>query len=152
MKKLVVLSIVPVLALVLLAGCVTGNKMTDEEQVMQQTKAFVADVLAVNADNILNYVSEDFSHREVPTKARLAEYIQEARDKGQIEELPEMIKDYDGQIDLAEAVVTMDKEKGTASVYPIDASASIGSVSAELIFKKDPDKVWRIVEVNIDGI
>lgn len=152
MKRLAVLSIVPVLALTLLAGCVTGNKMTDEEQVMMQTKAFVADVLAVNADNILNYVSEDFSHREVPNKARLAEYIQEARDKGQIEELPEMIKDYDGQIDLSEAVVTMDAENGTASVYPIDASASIGSVAAELIFKKDPDKVWRIVEVNIDGI
>ncbi len=152
MKKHAILYVLPVLALVLLAGCVTGNKMTDEEQVMQQTNAFVADVLAVNADNILNYVSEDFSHREVPNKARLAEYIQEARDKGQIEELPDMIKDYDGQIDLTEAVVTMDAEKGTASVYPIDASASIGSVAAELVFKKDPDKVWRIVEVNIDGI
>lgn len=107
MKKHAIFCVIPVLALVLLAGCMTGNKMTDEEQVMQQTKAFAADVLAVNADNILNYVSEDFSHREVPSKAELAEHIQEARDSGRI---------------------------------------------AELVFKKDPDKVWRIVEVNIDGI
>jgi hypothetical protein len=153
MKKYTVLSIMFILVLTLMAGCASGKKgLSDEEQVMQQTKAFVADFLAVKADTILNYVSEDFSHDEVASKQELADHIKKAKEEGKIEEFSEMIKEHDGKIDLSQAKVTLDKKKGTASVYPIDASADVGAVTAELVFKKDSDKVWRIVTVNVEGI
>jgi hypothetical protein len=153
MKKYAILSILPILALALLTGCMAGKKgPTDEEQVMQQTTAFAADIVAANADNILKYVSEDFSHERVASKQDLADEIQKAKDKGKLEEMAETIKEHEGKIDLTQAKVTVDKKNGTASVYPIDASADVGSVSVELTFKKDPDKVWRILAINIDGM
>ena len=153
MKKRVFLAVTPLLALLLLAGCMAGKtKVSDEEQVMQQTKALMADLLAVKADNILNYVSEDFTNDRVASKQELAEQIQKAKDKGKLEEAADAIKDYEAKIDLAQAKVTVDKKAGTATVYPIDASANVGSVAVELAFKKDPDKVWRVVGINIEGI
>ncbi len=153
MKKCAVLFVMPLLALLLLAGCMGGAKgPSDEEQVMQQTKSLVADLLAVKADTILNYVSEDFSNDRVADKQELAGQIQKAKDKGKLEEAGRMIKEHEVKVDLAQAKVTVDKKKGTISVYPIDASADIGSVTVELVFKKDPDKVWRVVSINIEGI
>jgi hypothetical protein len=153
MKKLAIFGVMPLLALVLLTGCMAGKKgPTDEEQVMQQTTAFAADILAVKADTILNYVSEDFTNDRVASKQELAEQIQKAKDKGKLDDMAETIKEHDGKIDLAQAKVTMDKKNGTATVYPIDATADVGAVSVELSFKKDSDKVWRIVGINIEGI
>jgi len=37
-------------------------------------------------------------------------------------------------------------------VYPIDLSSSAGSISVELVFKKDKDSVWRVVTGNADGV
>ena len=42
-------------------------------------------------------------------------------------------------------------DDGTASVYPVDLSGAPGSISVELVMKKEGD-VWRIVTVNPDGM
>jgi hypothetical protein len=153
MKTRTMLSVMPLLALLLLAGCMGGMKgPTDEEQVMQQTKAIAADVLAAKADTILNYVSEDFTNDRVASKQEMADHLQKAKDKGKLDGLANQIKDHEGKIDLTQTKVTMDKKAGTAVVYPIDASADMGNVTVELTFKKDPDKVWRVVGINIEGI
>ena len=153
MKKFAILGVLPILALALLTGCMAGKKgPTDEELVMQKTQTFAADILAAKTDNLLSYVSEDFSHPRVANKQELSDQIQKAKDKGKLDKLADTIKEHDGKIDLTQAKVTIDKQKGTASVYPIDASADIGSVTVELTFKKDADKVWRILTINIEGI
>ena len=153
MKKFAILSVMPMLVLVLLAGCMAGKKgPTDEEQVMQQTKAFAADILAAKTDTILNYVSEDFTNDRVSSKKELSDQLEKAKDKGKLDKIADTIKEHDGKIDLAQSKVTVDKKTGTISVYPIDASADVGSVTVELTFKKDADKVWRIVGINIEGI
>ena len=153
MKKYAILTVMPILALLLVTGCFGGQKgPSDEEQVMQQTKSLTADLLAVKADTILKYVSEDFSNDRVASKQELADHIQKAKDKGKLDEAAQMIKDHEAKIELKDAKVTVDKKKGTISVYPIDASADIGNVTVELVFKKDPDKVWRVVSINIEGI
>jgi len=153
MKKFAFPSLMPLLVLVLLGGCMAGKKgPTDEEQVMQQTNSLAADLLAVKAGNILNYVSEDFTNDRVSSKQDLADEIQKAKDKGKLEKAAEAIKEHGVKIDTTQAKLTLDKKKGTATVYPIDASADVGSVSVELSFKKDTDKVWRVVGINVEGI
>ena len=153
MKKFLILSVMPALVLVLLAGCMAGKKgPTAEEQVMQQTQAFAADVLAAKVDTILNYVSEDFTNDRVSSKKELADQIAKAKDKGKLDKVGDTIKEHDGKIDLTQAKVTTDKKTGLISVYPIDASADVGSVAVGLTFKQDPDKIWRIVAIDIEGI
>jgi hypothetical protein len=136
---------------VAVSGCAGLRGPSAEELVMQQTKAFSADLLAGNADKLLGYVSESFTNDRVADKATLAKHIQQAKDKGKLEEYKQLIKDHEGKIDLTASKVKIDKQ-GLASVYPIDVSADIGSVTAELQFKKDADKVWRITGLNLEGI
>jgi len=140
-----------VLGLVLLAGCAgMGGGPSDEELVMQQVQALAADFKAVNADKLLDYISDDFENEHVSGKEELAERIQEAKDMGRIEEARTLIEENNGEIDLEDAEVTI--EGDIATVYPILASADPGSVTVELTLQKDPDKVWRVVGVYVEGI
>jgi len=134
----------------LLAGCATLGGPSDEELIMERTQAFAADFVAGNVDNFLDYASEDFSHERVADKETLANYIQMGKDSGRIAELPQWIEEHDGQIDLEFAEVVVDGD--TASVYPIEASADAGSVTVEILYKKDPDGVWRIQTLNVEGV
>ena len=152
MKKSVVLTAgCCVAVLVVLGGCATlGGGPSDEEQVMAQVQGLVDDVLAGNVDNILGYVSEDFSHYEVPSKQELADYIEMGKDMGYTDDIPAQIEEHNGEIDLEDAEVTL--EEGTATVYPIYASADEGSITVELVFQKDPDGVWRITGADVEGV
>lgn len=149
MRVLVVLCVVGLLAT---AGCASsGKKPKPEELVLQQTQGLVADLLAGKADTILNYVSEDFSHPEVDGgKAKLAEYIQQGKDMGYVDQFPELVKEHNAKVVLDGAKVTVTKD--TASIYPIQASANEGSVTVELQYKKDKDGVWRVCGANVEGI
>jgi hypothetical protein len=134
-----------------LTGCAMLQKgPTPEELVMKQTQGLANDLLAGNADKILDYVSESFSHERVPDKATLAKHLQTAKDTGRVAEFPNMVKEHNAQIELKGAKVTVKDD--TATVYPITASANEGSVTVELSFKKDPDKVWRVSSINVEGI
>ncbi|HPO14774.1 MAG TPA: hypothetical protein PLI09_15135 [Candidatus Hydrogenedentes bacterium] len=138
--------------LALAPGCASLRGPSPEEVIMQKTQAFANDFIACNADKILDYVSETFTNYEVADKATLANHIKEAKESGKVDEFRQMIKDYNGKVDLSNAKVTVDKGKGTAIVYPIEASADVGSVTVELQYIKDPDKVWRISGIDIEGI
>jgi hypothetical protein len=134
-----------------LGGCAIFKKgPTPEELVMQRTQALADDFLAGNVDKILDYISENFSDEHVQDKATLAKHIQEGKDSGKTAEFTQRIKDHHGQIDLKNAKVTVKDD--TATVYPITASADEGSVTINLSFKKDRDKVWRVVGIKIEGI
>lgn len=147
-----VLVVLCVVSLLVTAGCASSaKKPKPEELVMQQTKGIVADLLAGKADVILNYVSEDFSHPDVDGgKAGLANYIEQGKQMGYIEQWPQLLKEHNGQVVLDSAKVTVTKD--TASVYPIQASANEGSVTIELQFKKDKDGIWRVCGANVEGI
>lgn len=148
-RMLVVLCVAALLAT---AGCASsGKKPKPEELVMQQTQGLVADLLAGKADTILNYVSEDFYHPDVDGgKAKLAEYIEQGKQMGYVDQFPDLVKEHNAKVVLDNAKVTVNKE--TASVYPIEASANEGSVTVELQYKKDKDGVWRVSGANIEGI
>ncbi len=149
MRRILISSVVLAVLSTGLWGCAIFDKGPKaEELVMQQTRAFANDFLAGNADKILDYVSADFTSEHVESKAALAEHIKEAKDSGKAAAFAQLIKDHHGEIDLKEAKVKI--EKGIATVSPITASADEGSVIVDLSFKRDPDKVWRIVGINVD--
>lgn len=138
-----------VLAATLVTGCALFKKgPTPEELVMQKTQALANDFLAANADKILDYVSDSFTAERVPNKATLAEQLKKAKESGKVEQFAQFVKDQHGQVDLKEAKVTL--KGNSATVYPITASADIGSVTVELTFKKDPDKVWRVSGITVE--
>lgn len=145
----------PVLVVLLVAAGITGcaafgKGPKPEELVMKQTQGFAEDFVAGNADKLPGYVSDAFTNEHVATKTELVKHLDKAKEKGKVSEYAQMIKDHHGQIDLKQAKVTVKKD--TATVYPIVASADEGSVTVELTYKKDADKVWRIVGINIEGI
>ncbi len=149
-----VLVVLCVVGLLVTAGCATSvKKPKPEELVMQQTKGLVADVLAGKADVVLNYVSEDFSHPDVDGgKAGLANYIEQGKQMGIVQDFPKLVTEHNAKVVLDGAKVTVSKDKNTASIYPIQASANEGSATVELLFKKDKDGVWRICGANVEGI
>lgn len=150
-KRMMLTGLCGVLGMVLLTGCAgMGGGPSDEELIMQQVQALAVDFKAVNADKLLDYVSDDFENDYVSGKEELAEKIEEAKDMGRIEEARNLIEENNGEIDLEDAEITI--EDGIATVYPILASADPGSVTVELTLKKDPDKVWRVIGVYIEGI
>jgi len=148
-KSTALLSLTSVLALALLAGCAAGPKgPTDEELILGQIQALKDAAFAANPEALLALFSEDFSHYEVPDKATLADYVQMGVDMGYMEE--GMAKEHDAQMTWEEAQITIDGD--TATVYPIDASADMGSVTLELTLKKEADGVWRIIGADVEGI
>jgi hypothetical protein len=152
MKKVITLTIAGgLLALVFTAGCASmGKKPKPEELVMQQVRSLVDDLFAGKVENLLGYVSEDFFHPDVATKAKLAEYLDQGKQMGYTDNLPQLIKDHEGKVVLDKAVVTVQGD--AAKVYPIEANAVEGSVTVELDYKKDKDGVWRISGAQVEGI
>lgn len=152
MRNMMYVGLCGILTAGLLSGCaVLGGGPSDEELVMQQVQAFTADFLAANTDNLLNYISEDFENERVPGgKAEVAQHLEDAKAQGRVEEFKAFVENNHGEIDLADAEVTI--ENGIATVYPILASADLGAVTVELSLKKDPDKIWRIAGIYIEGI
>ncbi len=124
----------------------------EEQAIIDRIQSFVDAILAEDADydkladQLLARVSEDFSHYEVPDKATLADYIRMGVDMGYVEQAD----DYDVEVSLDDAEVEIDGD--TATVYPIDASATLGYVTIELTLKKEDDGVWRIVTAGVEGI
>jgi len=144
-------SFICILSLALLVGCATGPKgPTDEELVMQQVQALIDDLFAGNVDNLLSYVSEDFYHYEAGDKASLADHLEQGKQMGYTENVPGWLEEHEAEVNLDQAVVTVDGNKAT--VYPIEISGDLGSVTVELGYQKDADGVWRIVEADVEGV
>lgn len=123
---------------------------TPEEEVMATVKEIVATILAGDADKLLGFVSEDFEHPEVGDKEAVKDYVEMGKEMGYLDDFPTWVKENDGEISIEDAEVEI--KDGEATVYPIDASASMGAVSVELVLKKDADGKWRVITGDADGI
>ena len=142
MAKFVKYGMLCVLMMVLVAGCAGGTKKSDEQLVGDQMQIVKKALEAKDIDTLFTLVSDDFDHPEVGGKAELKALAEAGRDSGYAD---------DGTCDLKNMQLTK-KNDGTIAVYPIDLSSPAGSVSVELVFKKDKDSVWRVVSGNADGV
>ncbi len=142
MAKFVKYGMLCVLVMVLVAGCATGTKKSDEQLVGDQLQIVKKALESKDIDTLFTVVSEDFEHPEVGGKAELKALAQAGRDSGYGD---------DGACELKNVQFTK-KSDGTISAYPIDLSSPAGSVSVELAFKKDKDGAWRVVTGNADGV
>lgn len=123
---------------------------TPEEEVMAVINEIIAAVKVGDVEKLLGFVSKDFYHPEVGDIEAVKDYIQMGKDAGYLDDVPAQIEDHDGQISLEDAEVEI--KDGEATVYPIDASANEGSVSVELVLKKEEDGKWRVIGGDVDGI
>ncbi len=142
MAKFVKYGMLCVLMMVLVAGCATGSKKSDEQLVGEQMQIVKTALEAKDIDTLFTVVSDDFNHSEVSDKAELKALAETGRDSGYAD---------DGKCELKDMQLTK-KTDGTISAYPIDLSSPAGSISVELVFKKDKDNVWRIVTGNAEGV
>lgn len=142
MEKFVKYGMLCVLVMVLVAGCATGTKKSDEQLVGDQLQIVKKSLESKDIDALFVVVSEDFEHPEVGSKAELKALAETGRDSGYAD---------DGACELKNVQLTK-KSDGTISAYPIDLSSPAGSISVELVFKKDKDGVWRVLTGNADGV
>lgn len=141
MKHLVLASAL-CLSAALIAGCATmGSKMSDEDMIKETVLSMKTALETKDLDLLMGTFSDDFYHPEVGGKEEGRDLLQMAIDAGYAD---------DGEVYVDDMEITM-KEDGTATVYPLDLSGPPGSVSVELVLKKEAD-AWRIIEVHPDGM
>lgn len=141
MKHLVLASALCLTA-ALIAGCATmGSKMSDEDMIKDTVLSMKTALETKDLDLLMGTFSDDFYHPEVGGKEEGRDLLQMAIDAGYAD---------DGEVYVDDMEITM-KEDGTATVYPLDLSGPPGSVSVELVLKKEAD-AWRIIEVHPDGM
>jgi hypothetical protein len=127
---------------VVVVGCATGGgKKTDEEMIRETVMTMKTALEELNLDLLMTTFSDDFYHPEVGGKEEGRELLQMGIDAGYAD---------DGEVFVDDMEITK-KEDGTATVYPIDLSGPPGSISVELIMKKEANG-WLIVGVNPDGV
>ena len=136
MKKVAVFSVVLGMAVLMAAGCATTAKgPSDEEQIRQRIQEGLDGLKAQNYDRFGGMVSESFSSGVVGDKNDLLDYLKNADDMGFLDEL---------EVSLEDAVITVEGE--TATLEPVDASGSFGSLSLSFTGAKEKG-VWMVTGV-----
>ncbi len=154
MKKVVwTLSVLSfILTLSAIMGCAGMGKGPTDEELIRATIDKVKTALETkNLDLLMTTFADDFEHPEVGGKEEARQMLQMGLESGYADE---------GKVDLSNMELKIDKEKGTATAYPIDLSSAAGSVSVELVLNKyevtneKGKKVpaWLIKTVNVDGL
>lgn len=127
---------------VLGGGCALGTQgPTDEELITGVMTGLKEAVLAKDMEKVMGYLSEDFYHPEVGDKESMGYLAEQGFD---------MIDMSTAEVDLENMEITM--EGDTAEVYPVVASASLGSVTVSISLQKENDGVWRITTGEAEGI
>ncbi len=148
----VVSALCVIFAMSLILGCAgTGKGPTDEELIRATIDKVKVALETKNLDMLMTTFADDFEHPEVGGKEEARQALQMGLESGYADE---------GKVDLTNMELKIDKEKGTASAYPIDLSSAAGSVSVELVLKKyevtneKGKKVpaWLIKTINVDGL
>lgn len=141
MKQLLLAFVVCVTVL-LVGGCATmGSKMSDEDMIRNTINTMKTALETKDIDLLMTTFSDDFYHPEVGGKEEGREMLQMAVDAGYAD---------DGHVSIDNMEITI-KEDGTAVVYPIDLSGPPGSISVELVLRKEANG-WLIIEVHPDGV
>ena len=142
MTKMCVRLLICGLMIGLVAGCATTPKKSDDDLIKETVATVKTALEAKDIEMLLTTFSEDFSHHELAGgKEEAREMLQMGVDAGYAD---------DGEVSIVDMQITKNDD-GTASVYPVDLSGAPGSISVELVMKKEGD-VWRIVTVNPDGM
>jgi len=133
-KSTIIMLAVTILAAVVVAGCASTPKgPTDQELVAQTVNAWVEAMKAGDVDGVMKTYSESFTHYEWGDKEGLQIFLEDAKDMGYLDDLEVAIDELETEI-----------EDGEATVYPIELEGAFGSVTIELVLKKEIDK-WLVV-------
>lgn len=121
-----------------------------EEEVLAAVNDIVNTIKAGDVEKLLGFISEDFYQMEVGDKEAVKEYAKMGKEMGYLDDVPATLAQYDAEVSLEDAEIEI--KDGEATVYPIDAMSNQGSVTLELILKKESDGTWRVVGGDAYGI
>lgn len=132
------------IAAVLAGGCATGAKgPSDEELIDQMLNNWKVGMETKDITKIDAAISEQFNHYEWGDKKSLIAFVKDNMDQGNLD---------GAKIVLDNAKKEIDKDAGTAKVYPVELSASFGSMTIEFNLKKETDGAWRAVGLTAEGV
>ncbi len=86
--------------------------------------------------------SEDFEHPQIGGKAEAKAILTQGLNSGYAD---------NGAVSLEQMKVTINEDKVSAAVYPLDLSSSAGAVAADLVLTKE-EGGWLVKTVNVDGV
>jgi hypothetical protein len=137
---------VAMVAVLVLAGCAGLKGKSDDELIRETVQKVKLALESKNLDMLMETFADDFSHEEAPNKAKARELLQMGIDMGYTD---------DGECNIKNIEVKIDKEKKSATVYPVDLSGAPGSISVELILGKremtvngKKQSAWLITTIN----
>ncbi len=141
MKKVMVKSVVGLMAMALIAGCAGGGGgASDEDQIAAVVASWQASMIAQDVDKMLATFSEKFSNYEMSDKEALREFAEGAIDMGYLDDAEFWMDDAETEI-----------EGTTATIYPIDFAGAAGEVTFELVLTKEASG-WLITGMEIEGL
>ena len=114
-------------------GCQTGP--TDEELINTTMNSWKQAIIAQDIDAIMEYYSENFSAQEAEDKEGMRELMEEAIEKGLLENI-------DINLETAQLTIT----DGIAEFSHVEIIGDKGEKELEFILIKEEKKNWRIIE------
>ena len=130
------------IVMALVSGCATAAKgPSDEELIKGVLGNWKAGIEGKDIAKVESGISSEFKHYEWGDKAGLVGFLKQSFDQGDLN---------NAKVNIDNAKITI--EKGTATVYPVEMSASFGSATIEFNMKKEADGQWRAVGVTVEGV
>lgn len=148
MKKALVLSLVLALTLCVFTGVTLAKDKEkakdakaspDQEKIQKVLDGWKTAAAAASIEKLMPLYSEKFSSFEYGDKAGLKKFIEDSISAGYLK---------DCEVNLANAKTTINKEKGTAAVTPIEMKANFGSATIDLNLTKEKD-AWMITGMEV---
>ncbi len=139
MSMLKKLSVVAV-AVLFVAGCASMAKGPSDEELIVQTVMKLKEALETqDIDLLMETFADDFEHPEVGGKEDGRMMLEMGMEAGYAD---------DGEVYLDDMEIAMNDD-GTATVYPVDLSAAMGSIAVELVMAKRGEQ-WLIITLDAD--
>lgn len=131
-----------------LAGCATsGGGSTAakgpsaEEGIKASLEGWKAGMEGKDLAKLGASMSDKFNHSEWGNKQQMLDFLKSQFDQGTL----------DGtKVDGSKAKITVNGN--TATVYPVEMTASFGTATIEFKLEKEADGVWRATGINVEGV
>lgn len=126
----------------MVSGCAGGGGANDVELIKASIMQWKTGFESKNIDQIMSPVSDKFTHYEWRDKTGLKMFVEGAMAQGELN---------NAEVDLRYAEYKKNDD-GTYTVYPVEVVAVFGSATIEAKFTKEADGVWRITNINVEGV
>jgi len=127
---------------VLMVGCASMKKVSDEELIQTTLNNVKTALEKKDIDLLMATFSEEFEHPQVGGKTEARTLLQTGLSSGYAD---------NGEVKLDQIKLTFSDDKKTVACYPMDLSSGAGAIAVELVLAKEANG-WLVKTVNADGV